>query len=167
MAGKNHINTPPPETDKITVQKELPVALGHAEIEAIGKDLADTTSRLSEVAQQKRDANSSFNKSIKDLGGHAIKLAEMIHNKNQTAMVECEILYNYTSGEKTTTRMDTLESWNETMTAMEMQRSFPDMTPTDEEAAPPAEGENAPSDEEDGDAVSLGLDAEEGSEAAL
>lgn len=126
----------PEDSEEFTVTYEAGVVIPDDEIKSLAMDQANFQGDMEAVELEKAEKSAEFNDRLKALNGAISRIARKVRNGTVLKLIEHRVKFDYKHGKKTITRLDTGETWENSMTAEEMQKDF--LPPID---VPPPEDE--------------------------
>lgn len=114
----------PGDAEEFQVTYEAEVPLTDEEIRSLAMDQANFQGDMERVEMEKAEASAGFNDQLKSLHGAISRIARKVRSGTVQKLIQHKVKMDYEHGTKTITRLDTGETWDNTMTAQEMQKDF-------------------------------------------
>lgn len=112
------------DIEEFTVTYEADVVIPNEEIKVLAMDQATFQGDMERIEVEKAETASDFNDRLKSINGAISRIARKVRAGTVLKLIEHRVKYDYAHGKKTITRLDTGETWENNMTAEEMQKDF-------------------------------------------
>jgi len=113
-----------PNVEVFEIERELDCTIPHDELERLSDELANANVRLEDTEEKAKQVAADLRARKKRIRQTMKALSEKVRERKYRGMVLCRERHDYLHAKKTVTRLDTGESWEQTMTAEELQRDF-------------------------------------------
>ena len=150
MTEHTPISRPPSDNTVVKSFRELDVKLPDADLDAAGKELAHQVNIQAKTEAEKSKAVKAWNTIIKEAKAEARALSAVVESGYRKEDVAVSIEYDYEHATKHITRDDTGETFDESMTADELERPMLPLDEGPDSPADPLAPQNEPEDEPPG-----------------
>lgn len=124
MSGPTQAESDNPNIERMEMELELPCELTPEQVDDLAQRMADTQATMEGAEAEAKEAAADYRQQIKSHKNAMHRLSNKVRTRTFSSLVLCVIEFDHEHAKKKTTRDDTGESWEETMTAEELQRNF-------------------------------------------